>query len=546
MTTISFYTLGCRSNQYETDRMARSASTCGYEVVPYPGPADIYVINTCTVTSAAEKKSRHIIRHAKKINKDSKIIVTGCAVERDGLGMEEMDLIIKNKDKFDLMKFLEKKIISTSTPQLASAFSSRKQLTDPIIANASTNNRIDLAKHLDGTRSKIENENSSASSHLFTSSPLLVRSNLMVEDGCENFCSYCIVPYVRGKISSRPMDEIVSEAKQMVKDGVKEIVLTGINLGEFKNTDDQISNADQIVNNGAKENRSPEIGLDGFKVSNNQIPSAEQIQTSEFKTSLPQLAGTSSDIILSSEEIEASRNGQDPLQALISDLPSLIDAISNIDGLLRIRLSSIEPNYINDDLIKAVKENPKVCKHFHIPLQSGDNGILKAMNRNYTANDFLNIANRIKKQIKDAAITTDIIVGFPGESEQAFKNTLKLAGKIGFSRIHIFPYSDRPGTKAQKLRNKIDHKIIDTRFKRLDKLREKLMLKFHRSFKDQAMEVLIEQRDRKTGALEGLTSNYIRVFLCGDDTGDESIGSIISVKFRDFQGENVIARPILV
>ena len=357
----------------------------------------------------------------------------------------------------------------------------------------------------------------------------------MIEDGCEIFCSYCIVPYVRGKITSKPMDEIISEAEQMVRDGVREIILTGINLGEFEIADDRSMGDKQFIKDGAKEilhagTNSTELNIDGDRFSSS--PDFDRTPTSPNR---------------SSDQITDNASAKKiTLSKFRTSLPQLIERLSAIDGLLRIRLSSIEPKYINDDLIKTVKDNPKVCEHFHIPLQSGDDGILKAMNRNYTAKDYLDIVNRIKKQIKDAAITTDIIVGFPGESEQAFKNTLKLADKIGFSRIHIFPYSDRPGTKAEKLPNKIDHKIIDTRHKRLDKLREKLMLKFHRSFKDQAMEVLIEQRNRKTGALEGLTSNYIRVFLCGDDTGDESIGGLISVKFRDVQGENVIARPILV
>ena len=546
MAKIAFYTLGCRSNQYETDRMARSASASGFEVVPYPGPADIYVINTCTVTSAAEKKSRHIIRHAKKKNPGSKVIVTGCAVERAGFGIEEIDLIVKNKDKLNIIEFIGEQRQKNRDKRLETRdqkIETRNQGQENRDKRLEIKDKKEKAVHANifsNLRSPISNlissspisdpVSSSPISDLASSSPISdlrshpVRSNLMVEDGCENFCSYCIVPYVRGKIKSKPIDEIISEVKQMVKDGVKEIVLTGINLGEFK-------------------------------VSNDQIPSAKQNSNSEFKSSpISDLPSPISDLPSPISDLPSPISD---LSSPISDLSSLIDTISKIDGLLRIRLSSIEPMYVTDELIKAAKENPKVCEHFHIPLQSGDDGILKAMNRNYTTKDFLDIAKKIREQIKDAAITTDIIVGFPGEDEQAFKNTLKLVDKIQFSRIHIFPYSDRPGTKAQKLPHKVDPRIIVSRQERLDKLREQLMLKFHRSFKDQRMEILVEQRDRKTGALEGLTSNYIRVFLCaspranvvsreGDDTGDESIGSLISVKFRDLQGENVIARPILV
>lgn len=327
-----------------------------------------------------------------------------------------------------------------------------------------------------------------------------------------NFCSYCIVPYVRGKIRSRPTGEIVSEAKQMVEDGVKEIILTGINLGEFEINGGQNPTIDRKTEYNKTENILTRTDLNDFKISNNQTPSTEQIQTTKFKTSLP----------------------------------CLIDELSGIDALFRIRLSSIEPMYITDELIKVVRTNPKVCGHFHIPLQSGDDKILKAMNRNYTSKDFLSIVKKIKKRIKDVAITTDIIVGFPGEDEKAFKNTLKLVDKIGFSRIHIFPYSDRPGTAAQKLPNKVDPRIIATRYEQLDKLREKNMLKFHQKFKNKRMEILVEQKNRKNRMREGLTGNYIRVFIDGDDNGDESIGGHIFVKFMDLQGENVIARPILV
>ena len=248
-------------------------------------------------------------------------------------------------------------------------------------------------------------------------------------------------------------------------------------------------------------------------------------------------------------------------------MPQLINKLSGIEGLLRIRLSSIEPMYVNDELIRIVKENPKVCKHLHIPLQSGDDKILESMNRNYTSKDFLYMAKAIQKQIKDIAVTTDIIVGFPGEDEKAFKNTCKLVNKIKFSRIHVFSYSDRPGTAAFNFKNKVDSGTIAQRYEKMGKLRAKYMLKFHRSFKRDPLEVLIEQRDRRTGQLEGLTSNYIRVFLeglppeartpakggansaaakAGYDTGDDSLGRLIPVRFKGFRVENVLGAPILV
>jgi threonylcarbamoyladenosine tRNA methylthiotransferase MtaB len=299
----------------------------------------------------------------------------------------------------------------------------------------------------------------------------------MIENGCDNFCSYCIVPFVRGKIKSKPFDQVIAEARSLAKAGVKEIILTGINLGEY----------------GRMTN-------DKFQMTN-KIPM------------------TKSQLIF----------------------PELIEEISKIDGLLRIRLSSIEPMYITNALISVIKNNQKVCKHLHIPLQSGDDKILKAMNRNYTSKDFLNMIRKIRKQIKDIAVTTDIIVGFPGEDEKAFKNTCKLAEQSQFSRIHIFSYSDRPGTAASKLPNKIDPKTTAIRYVKLGELRDQYMLKFHRSFMKKPVEVLIEQRDKKTGMYEGLTGGFIRVFFAGDDMGDECLGRLITAKFKAFHGENVIA-----
>jgi len=281
----------------------------------------------------------------------------------------------------------------------------------------------------------------------------------MVEDGCENFCSYCIVPHVRGKVKNRKMKDILCDAGKMIASGVKEIVLTGINLGEFP------------------------------------------------------------------------------------DLNSLISALSNIEGLLRIRLSSIEPQYVSDALIDVMKNNDKVCRHFHIPLQSGDDGILKAMNRRYTSKQYSALTGKIKKKIKDVAITTDIIVGFPGEDEKAFRNTCRLVDKLKFSRIHIFPYSDRPGTAAFKFKNKIDPKVTGSRCEKLDKLRKKYMLSFHRSFKGKPMAVLVENKDKSSGMFEGLTGNYIRTLISGRTKGDLK-GKVVKCKFSGFKDDYVIARLI--
>jgi threonylcarbamoyladenosine tRNA methylthiotransferase MtaB len=254
----------------------------------------------------------------------------------------------------------------------------------------------------------------------------------MIQDGCENFCSYCIVPYARGKITRKPFNQVIQEAKNLVEAGAREIILTGINLGTY----------------GA--------------------------------------------------------------HALIS----LLSALSSIPSLLRIRLSSIEPMYLSRELIDAVAEIPKVCHHLHIPLQSGDNHILRAMNRNYSRDDFLDLVSYIRKRIPDCGITTDIIAGFPGEEKKEFQNTIDLVKRIKFSRLHIFPYSKREGTKAADFPNQVDVATKKQRSKILLELGRDLMTDFAKQYVNKKIEILVEQKG------EGLTSNFIRSFF--NDPADSS------------------------
>jgi threonylcarbamoyladenosine tRNA methylthiotransferase MtaB len=253
----------------------------------------------------------------------------------------------------------------------------------------------------------------------------------MIQDGCEHFCSYCIVPYARGKIKSKPLEDVIEEAKQLISAGAREIVLTGINLATYQ-----------------------------------------------------------------------------------YNLSSLLPRLSSIVSLHRIRLSSLEPMYIQRKLIDAVAENPKACKHLHLPLQSGDNDILRAMNRNYSRGDYLELVQYIRGKIPDCGITTDIIVGFPGEGEKEFQNTLDLIEEVKFSRMHIFTYSKRKGTPAAEFPNQVDEKIKHKRNKILHELRAKYMAEFARQYLNQDIEILVEQKG------EGLTSNYVRCFF--NDPADSS------------------------
>ena len=387
MPKIAFHTLGCKSNQYETEAMKALVSKAGFEIVNWNTSADFHVINTCTVTHVADKKSRQAIRHAIRTNPETKVIVTGCysELEAEQIKQEipEIYLVLKNKEKRNILNWLM-------------------------------------------VRGQHRRQG-------FLSSPIRVRMNLMIEDGCEHFCSYCIVPYARGKVKSKPLPEIFEEARELVEQGAREIVLTGINLGAYgKCTMD------------------------------------------------------------------------------------VIQELSKIEGLLRIRLSSLEPMYITRELIDTIAETPKVCPHLHLPLQSGDNSILKAMHRNYSQDEYLKLIDYTRSKMPDAGINTDIIVGFPGEGEAEFQNTIDLVNKIKFSRMHIFTYSPRKGTAAEKLRDTVDLETKAKRSQILHGLREKYMREFAEKYFDREVEVLVECRN-KEGKLEGLTENYIRINFDGSD-----------------------------
>ena len=356
------YTMGCRANQYQSFALECQISNDKCQIVRFGDEADIYIINTCTVTLDAERKSRQAIRRALRFGK--KVVVTGCLARIDGEKLQK----------------LYPEIIITHLPPLPLGEGEQK-----------------------GVRA------------------VRVRENLMIEDGCENFCSYCIVPHARGKVVRKPEKDIIEEAKRLAEASAREIVLTGINLGAWGN-------------------------LSGL-------------------------------------------------------LPKLCD----LSGSLRVRLSSIEPQYVSDQLIETIAGHPRLCQYLHIPLQSGDDKILKAMNRKYSAEEYVDLIERIRRKIPDCGISTDVIVGFPGETDEQFKNTVRIIEKIGFSRLHIFAYSVRDLTAASKLPDQIDPRVKKQRFKVLEKIGKEQIKVFAEKYLKQEVEILVEQKG------EGLTSNYIRV-----------------------------------
>ena len=370
-------------NQYETQEIRERFLGCGFKEAAGGEKADVYLINTCTVTHRADSDSLSFIRKAKKENKKAKIIVTGCLAELDTGKIKEACqecLIVKNKDKNKILKRRRKGI---------SYFKGH------------------------------------------------TRAFLKVQDGCNNFCAYCKVPLVRGVSRSKPLREVIREAEELAKNGFKEIVLTGICLGAY-----------------GKDLR--------------------------------------------------------PKASLIN----VIEGIEKIEGILRIRLSSIEAGDVSLELISKIGKSQKLCRHLHIPIQSGDDHILKKMNRSYDRNTYLTLVKSLKKRIPGIAITTDCLVGFPGEGEINFRNTLDLVKKILPLKVHIFPYSRREGTAAVNLKDEVSPDIIKERISRLKNAAKQCSYDYRKQFLNSDMDVLMESASRAPGnSWEGHTDNYIKVLV---------------------------------
>lgn len=430
---VAFKTMGCKVNQYETGNLRQAFISNGYQITGFKEKADIYVINTCAVTGEAERKSKQMIRKAARLNPSATIIVTGCGVQANLQAVKDCKnsrtYIIGNYYKDHIFSIFHN--ISTMPDQKRIYFRPANQITD-------------------------------YSENLYHSNSHRIRGLVKIQDGCNQFCSYCVIPYLRGKARSRSSREIFLEINHLISNGYKEIVLLGINLGSY--------------------------GKD-----------------------------------LTDENI---------------NLTKLVQAIEKVPGIERIRLSSIELPWITDELINTFYQSSKLCHHLHIPLQSGDNDILSLMCRKYTAGDFIKIVNRIQNKIPYIAITTDVIVGFPGEDDSSFDRTYQLIDKLSFAKIHVFPYSERPFNLASLLPGKIEQKTIIKRTQQLNDLSQQLRKAFFLKNIGQERSILVEYQgdinNRKY--ICGLTDNYIKV--CVADFQAQK-GQMIKTKLKEYHNSYI-------
>ena len=418
--TVAFCTLGCKVNQYETDAMRGSFEAEGYEVKEFSQEASVYVINTCTVTNMADRKSRQMMHRAKKKNPDGIIVAVGCYVQAAKEQLEEdtlIDLVIGNNMKSQVVQIVEQYIQD----------------------NRHTEDR-------DAYVADIAHSHEYETMHIETVSEH-TRAYIKIQDGCNQFCSYCIIPYARGRVRSRKMEDILQEVRNLTANGYKEIVLTGIHISSY--------------------------GLDFEHTAD------EQEDYVPFKNS-----------------------------ALID----LIEALSGIEGLERIRLGSLEPRIITENFVRRLFKVPQICPHFHLSLQSGCDETLKRMNRHYTTALYLEKCGILRQYFDRPALTTDVIVGFPGETEEEFAQTERFLETVHFSDMHIFKYSKRRGTKAADMPNQIDPQLQSVRSEKLIALGKRMKDDFLEACKDQEQIVLIEEETEIDGTkyMTGHSKNYIR------------------------------------
>lgn len=423
---VSFCTLGCKVNQYETDLMMKSFSDKGYEIVDFGEKSDIYVINSCSVTNLSTRKTRQFLSKAKRMG--GIVVLAGCYAQeiQEGNNLENVDIIIGNQEKNDIVKYVEEYIKNYNGKKLYKIGDISK--TKKYVQSNSLENGINI------------------------------RESIKIEDGCNNFCTYCIIPYVRGRVRSRNIDEILNEVKSIVKSGVGEVVLVGIEIASYgKDLDEDIS------------------------------------------------------------------------------LVDVVEKVASIEGLQRIRLGSIEPRILTKENIIRLSKVSKLCPHFHISVQSLNNNVLKNMNRKYTREDLFYIVDTIREYFDDVAFTCDIIVGFPGETDNEFRETLDGVKRIGFYEVHTFKYSKRKWTRASKMDNQVDGNIAQKRSEELISLALQQKNEYMKSYIGKKLEVLFESY--LDGYLYGYTSNYIRVKVKNDSS---YLGKNLKVKIKDLEDEVLI------
>ncbi|WP_144547730.1 tRNA (N(6)-L-threonylcarbamoyladenosine(37)-C(2))-methylthiotransferase MtaB [Bacillus sp. X1(2014)] len=423
MATVAFHTLGCKVNHYETEAIWQLFKQEGYDRVDFESISDVYIINTCTVTNTGDKKSRQVIRRAVRKNPDAVICVTGCYAQTSPaeiMAIPGVDVVVGTQDRIKMLEYIEQ-------------YKRERQPINGVgnIMKSRVYEELDVPSFTDRTR-----------------------ASLKIQEGCNNFCTFCIIPWARGLMRSRDPKEVIRQAQQLVNAGYQEIVLTGIHTGGY---------------------------------------------------------------------------GEDMKDY---NLAQLLRDLEAVKGLKRLRISSIEASQITDEVIEVIKHSPIVVRHLHIPLQSGSNSVLKRMRRKYTMEFFGERLDRLKEVLPGLAVTSDVIVGFPGESEEEFMETYNFINEHKFSELHVFPYSKRTGTPAARMEDQVDEEIKNERVHRLITLSDQLAKEYASRFEGEVLELIPEEVSKEeadSGYLIGYTDNYMKVIFSAPE---DLIGKIVKVKIN--------------
>lgn len=425
MKKVALHNLGCKVNAYETEAMQQLLEEHGYEIVPFSEGADIYIINTCTVTNMADRKSRQMLHKARKMNPNAIVVAAGCYVQAEKGHVDDcIDIIVGNNRKKDIIEILEE-----------------------YEKNQCTSDYYDSRLDINHTQEYEELKLSHTAEH--------TRAYIKVQDGCNQFCTYCIIPFARGRVRSRSVESVVKEVKELALNGYKEVVLTGIHLSsygvDFKNKD--------------------------------------------------------------------------------ADLLKLILKVHEVDGIERIRLGSLEPRIITEEFVKTISSLPKMCPHFHLSLQSGCNETLKRMNRRYSAEEYYEKCVLLRKHFDNPALTTDVIVGFPGETEEEFQESCDFVDKVNFYETHIFKYSRREGTKAAVMEHQVPEEIKTKRSNMLLELSRKKQMAYEDALVGTVQQVLIEEEIKKNGEVYqvGHTKEYVKI---GQKFAEKKVNQLVNVEIE--------------
>ena len=423
--TVAGTTLGCKVNFYETEAMLALFAQKGYEIVDFNEPADIYIVNTCTVTNLGDKKSRQTLRRAKKQNPDALVIASGCYAQvapEEVARVEGVNLIVGTKDRAQVVAVAESCLRDGAAQTNAVTDVRHERVFEPLSVD------------------RLQERH---------------RAFLKIQEGCDRYCAYCIIPYARGPVRSRPLTDVVEEVKRLAANGYKEVVLSGIHVASYGKDLDNM------------------------------------------------------------------------------DLLRALEAVHEVDGIARIRMSSVEPTIVNDEFAVAAASMPKLCNHFHLSLQSGCDRTLQRMNRRYSAQDYRRAAETLREHIKGVALTTDVIAGFPGETDADFEESYTFIETLGLTRLHVFPYSAKKGTPAAVYSDQIPKTIKEERAKKLSDLSENLHRTFIQQYVGKNVEVLFEKTTDNV-LFEGHTTNYIRVLAKGSEA---DLNTIRTVRITDVKDE---------